>query len=50
MCTQPTGLLEVTVTVRSIPLVTAPYGTRVARPLTTTQVSRGAVGSTLAAG
>ena len=47
---QPAGLLEVTVTVRCIPLVTAPYGTRVARPLRTTLVSRGGVGSTLAAG
>jgi hypothetical protein len=47
---QPAGLLEVTVTVRSMPLVTAPYGTRVARPLRTTLVSRGDVGSTLAAG
>jgi hypothetical protein len=28
---QPTGLLELTVTVRSIPLVTVAYGTRVAR-------------------
>jgi hypothetical protein len=40
---QPAGLLEVTVTVRWIPLVvvTVPYGTRVARPLRTTLVSRG---------
>jgi hypothetical protein len=32
MCAQPTGLLEVTVTDRWIPLVPAAYGTRVARP------------------
>ena len=38
---QPAGLLEVTVTVRWIPLVTVPSGTRVARPLRTTLVSRG---------
>jgi hypothetical protein len=32
MRAQPTGLLELTVTIRWIPLVTAAYGTRVARP------------------
>ena len=32
MCVQPTGLVEVTVVVRWIPLVTAAYGMRVARP------------------
>ena len=32
MRAQPTGLREVTVTDRYIPLVTAAYGTRVARP------------------
>ena len=30
-CAQPTGLLRVTVIVRWIPLVTAAYGTRMAR-------------------
>jgi hypothetical protein len=35
---QPTGLLRVTVTVRWIPLVTAAYGTWVARPARTTMV------------
>jgi len=34
----PTGLFEVTVTVRYIPLVTAAYGTRVARPVRTTRL------------
>jgi hypothetical protein len=33
MCAQPTGHVEVTVADRYIPLVTAAYGTRVARPL-----------------
>jgi hypothetical protein len=33
MCAQPTGLLAVTVVVRWIPLVTAAYGTWVARPV-----------------
>jgi hypothetical protein len=36
MCAQPTGLREVTVIVRWIPLVTAAYGMRVARPARTT--------------
>src|SRR5512132_2702694 len=35
---QPTGLPEVTVTDRCIPLVTATYGTRVARPASTTML------------
>jgi hypothetical protein len=35
MRAQPTGLREVTVTDRYIPLVTAAYGTRVARPAKT---------------
>jgi hypothetical protein len=38
MCAQPTGLLELTVTDRYIPLVTAAYGTWVARPARTTIV------------
>jgi hypothetical protein len=33
---QPIGLLGVTVAIRRIPLVTAAYGTRVARPVRTT--------------
>jgi hypothetical protein len=44
-CTQPTGLLEVTVTVRWIPLVTAACGTWVARPARTTFLERGGNGS-----
>jgi hypothetical protein len=39
-CAQPDRPLEVTVTVRWIPLVPAAYGTRVARPARTTIVSR----------
>jgi hypothetical protein len=35
MRAQPTGLLELTVIDRYIPLVTAAYGTRVARPAAT---------------
>jgi hypothetical protein len=37
-CAQPNRLLELTVTVRHIPLVTASYGTRVARPVRTTTI------------
>jgi hypothetical protein len=37
-CAQSTELLEVTVIVRWIPLVTAAYGTRVARPARTTML------------
>jgi hypothetical protein len=47
MRAQPTGLLEVTVTVRYIPLVTAAYGTRVARPARTTMLAAGGDGSQL---
>jgi hypothetical protein len=39
-CAQPDRPLEVTVTVRWIPLVPAAYGTRVAQPARTTIVSR----------
>ena len=35
---QPNGLLRVTVTVRWIPLVTAAYGTQVARPARTSML------------
>jgi hypothetical protein len=42
--TQPNGLLRVTVAVRWIPLVTAAYGTRVARKARTTMVGRGGDG------
>ena len=35
---QPTGFFQVTVADRYIPLVTAAYGTRMARPATTTIV------------
>jgi hypothetical protein len=45
---QPTGLLEVTVTVRQIPLVTTAYGTRVARAARTTTFARGGNSSELA--
>jgi hypothetical protein len=38
----------VTVTVRQIPLVTAAYGTRVARPVRTTMLALGGDGSWLA--
>jgi hypothetical protein len=44
------NLLEVTVSVRWIPLMTAAYGTRVARPARTTKLARGAVGSALTGG
>lgn len=40
MCTQPTRLLGVTMTVRWIPLVSAPCGTRVVRPARTTMHAR----------
>jgi hypothetical protein len=39
MCAQPTGLLEVTVVVRWIPLETAAYGRWVARPARTTMLA-----------
>jgi hypothetical protein len=42
---QPTGLLEVTVTVRWIPLVPAACGTRVARPVRTTMAAPAATAS-----
>jgi hypothetical protein len=45
MRAQPTGLLEVTVTDRYIPLVIAACGTRVARPARMTLAHRDAVGS-----
>jgi hypothetical protein len=47
--TLPSGTLEVTVTDRWIPLVTAayPYGTRVARPARTTSLAYGGDGSQL---
>jgi hypothetical protein len=45
-----TGLREVTVTVRWIPLVTAAYGTRVARPARTTMLRPGNDGSSSTAG
>ena len=41
MRAQPKGLLRVTVIVRWIPLVTAAYGTWVARPARTTSFARG---------
>jgi hypothetical protein len=41
LCDQPNGLLELTVTVRCIPLVTAAYGTWVARQAFTTMLGRG---------
>jgi hypothetical protein len=44
---QPTGLLEVTVTDRCIPLVTAACGTRVVRPVRTTTLGPGGDGSQL---
>jgi hypothetical protein len=47
-CTPTIGPLEVTVGVRWIPLVTAAYGTRVARPTRTTRLARGGDGSQLA--
>ena len=42
---ESTGVLEVTVTVRWIPLVPAAYGTRVARPARTTTLAPGGDGS-----
>jgi hypothetical protein len=47
---QPNGRLEVTVTVRSIPLMTAAYGMWVARPARTTILAPGGDGSNSAAG
>jgi hypothetical protein len=44
---QSNGLLEVTVTVRWIPLVTAVCGTRVARPARTTMLAPGGDSSQL---
>jgi hypothetical protein len=44
---QPIGLLEVTVTIRWLPLVTAAYGTQVARPTRTTMLAPGGAGSQL---
>jgi hypothetical protein len=44
---QPNALLGVTVAVRWIPLVTAAYGTRVARPARTTRLTSGGAGSQL---
>jgi hypothetical protein len=44
-CAQPTGLLEVTVIDRYIPLVTAAYGTWVARTARTTTFAPGCNGS-----
>jgi hypothetical protein len=44
-CAQPIGLLEVTVSVRYIPLVTAAYGTRMARPASRTRLLPGGDGS-----
>src|SRR5215218_8670001 len=46
-CAQRTGLPEVTVTDRCIPLLTAAYGTRVARPARTAMFAPGGVGSQL---
>ena len=47
MCALPTGLLALTVVVRWIPLVSATYGTRVARPARTTLLVLGGDGSQL---
>jgi hypothetical protein len=44
MWAQSTGLLEVTVVVRWIPLVPAAYGTWVARPARTTMLAPGGAG------
>jgi hypothetical protein len=44
------SLLQVTVTVREIPLVTAAYGTWVARPARATMLALGGDGSSLAGG
>src|SRR5215213_10590136 len=49
-CAQPTGLLEVTVTDRWIPLVTVAYGTLVARPVRMTLEPRGAAVAALIVG
>jgi hypothetical protein len=49
-CAQHHGPLEVTVSVRQIPLVTATYGTWVARPASTTMLAAGGDGSQLARG
>src|SRR4030095_11276951 len=46
-CAQPNSPLRVTVTDRYIPLVTAAYGTRVARPERTTSLAPGGNGSQL---
>jgi hypothetical protein len=46
--TQSTGVPEVTVTIRCIPLVPAAYGTWVARPARTTMLAPGGNGSQLA--
>jgi hypothetical protein len=47
---QPNGPLEVTVTDRQIPLVTAAYGTWVARPARMKMVAPGSDGSSSAGG
>jgi hypothetical protein len=47
MCALPIGLLELTVIIRWIPLVTAACGTRVARPAKTTMLAPGGDGSQL---
>src|SRR5829696_3275351 len=47
ICAQPSGLRGVTVTDRYVPLVTAAYGTRVARPARTTALPLGGDGSQL---
>jgi hypothetical protein len=46
-CSPLSGYLRVTVTVRWIPLVTAAYGTWVARPARTTRLAAGGDGSQL---
>jgi hypothetical protein len=46
-CAQPTGLREVTVIIRWIPLVPAPYGRRVARSATMATLTPGGDGSQL---
>jgi hypothetical protein len=46
-CALPSRLLRVTVTDRCIPLVTAAYGMRVARPARTTRLAPGGDGSQL---
>jgi hypothetical protein len=47
-CALPSGLVRVTVTIRCIPLVTAAYDTRVARPPRTATLPTGGDGSQLA--